>query len=606
MGTLSKPRDERLKIGRFIIRRSLGSGLQGKVFQAFDPVLEREVAIKWLNTAGGDKTAADSGIYPSEARIVARLEHPNIVPLYEAGLYRGFPYLVFAYVEGATLREKRGQGGVMPVQQALTLFREILAGVACAHAQGILHLDLSPGNIMIDTAGVPRIMDFGLAKISGMDMAGGEDGLIGSPRYMSPEHFNNHPLTARSDIFALGLILFEMLAGRSPMQADNLQALINAIANGELNLGDMDRLGLDAGLQAVIRRALSRDASRRFADAAEMKFAIDELLGLYKTGREHSTVMFLLKRMERKQNFPALSNNLLEINRLTDENNNSNVDTLANIVLRDYAITNKLLQLANSSFYGNAGIGIKTVSNAIRLLGMNIIRMTCNSLVYFNALKGGDHHLKDMLLGSFVSALIGRHFAIRFGRQDLAEEAFICGMFHRLGKSLTVFYFQEEFHEIERLVKEDSLDDEAASVRVLGIGYGDLGMAVAAHWKFPETIRESIKHPGTGQLQKPASLVEVQQQFAAFANELCELAANTPVEQGLPRLSDLSTRFAGLMPIAPVQLIELLQAAFRKLNEFSPMLGLELRGSRFVSKVDDFIASMQTSAESALAEGEET
>ena len=213
MGTLSTPRTDQLKIGRFIVSRWLGGGLQGKVFQALDPILDRQVAIKWLNPVGGNQTSRYRGTCPSEARIVAKLEHPNIVPLYEAGMYRGFPYLVFAYVDGTTLRAKWKQRGAMPVREALTLFRAILDGIACAHAQGILHLDLSPGNIMIDTAGVPRIMDFGLAKLAGVDAAGTDDNLIGTPKYMSPEHFNGRPLTARSDVFALGLILYEMVAG---------------------------------------------------------------------------------------------------------------------------------------------------------------------------------------------------------------------------------------------------------------------------------------------------------------------------------------------------------------------------------------------------------
>jgi serine/threonine protein kinase len=597
---LLKPRDEQLKIGRFIIRRWLGSGLQGKVFLAFDPVLERQVAIKWLNPTGGDKPSENRGIFPSEARIVAKLEHPNIIPLYEAGLFRDFPYLVFAYVEGITLRDNRLQNGAMPVQEALSMFSAMLAGVACAHAQGILHLDLSPSNIMIDKAGVPHIMDFGLAKLAGIDTAVCGDELRGSPLYMSPEHFNNRPLTARSDIFVLGLILFEMVSGRSPVPVENLQVLINAIADSDLDLGDMDRLGLDARLQAVIRRALSHDATSRFADAAEMKLVVDELFELLKPddrGVDHSTVMFLLKRLERKAAFPALSNNLVEINRLTDENNHTNVDMLTNIVLRDYAITNKLLQLANSSFYGSAGHGVKTISNAIHRLGMNVIRTTCNGLVYFDALKGGDQNLKDALISSFVSAFISRHFAIRLGHQDLAEEAFICGMFHRLGKSLTIFYFQEEFHEIERLIEAYGLNDEAASARVLGIGYSNLGMAVAARWKFPEAIRGSIQYLGFGQLPKPARLVELQQQIAAFANELCELAANASAEQGSLQLTDFSTRFAGLVFLSPTELVQLLEVAFNKLKEFSPVLGLELPGSRFVSRVNDFLAAMQILAE---------
>lgn len=585
-----KPRNEQLRIGRFIIRRWLGSGLQGKVFLAFDPVLERQVAIKWLNPTGGDKPSQNREIFPSEARIVAKLEHPNIVPLYEAGMYRDFPYLVFAYVEGMTLRDKRLQNGAMPVQEALSMFSAMLAGVACAHAQGILHLDLSPSNIMVDKVGVPHIMDFGLAKLAGVDAAVCGDELKGSPLYMSPEHFNNHPLTARSDIFVLGLILFEMVSGRSPVPAESLQVLINAIADSDLDLGDMDRLGLDTRLQAVIRRALSHDATSRFANAAEMKLVVDELLEPDDRDGDHSTVMFLLKRLERKTAFPALSNNLVEINRLTDENNHSNVDMLTNIVLRDYAITNKLLQLANSSFYGSTGHGVKTISNAIHRLGMDVIRMTCNGLVYFDALKNEDQNLKDALISSFVSAFISRHFAIRLGHQDLAEEAFICGMFHRLGKSLTIFYFQEEFHEIERLIKEYGFNDEAASTRVLGIGYSNLGMAVAARWKFPEAIRGSIKYLGFGKLPKPARPIELQQHIATFANELCELAASISAEQASLQLTEFSTRFAGLIFLSPAELVQLLEVAFKKLKEFSPILGLELSGSQFVSRVDNFLA----------------
>lgn len=445
---------------------------------------------------------------------------------------------------------------------------------------------------MVDIAGVPRIMDFGLAKIVSTDSVDWGDELVGSPLYMSPEHFNNRPLTARSDIFVLGLILFEMVSGRSPVPAEDLQALISAIADSELNLGDMDRLGLNSGLQSVIRRALSHDANRRFVDAAEMKLAIDELIEPNGRGDDHSTVLFLLKRLERKAAFPALSNNLVEINRLTDENSQANADILTNIVLRDYAITNKLLQLANSSFYGSTGHDVKTISNAIHRLGMNVIRTTCNGLMYFDALKGGDQNLKDALICSFVSAFISRHFAVRLGHHNLAEEAFICGMFHRLGKSLTIFYFQEEFHEIERLIEEYGLNDETASARILGISYSNLGRAVAERWKFPEAIQESIKCLDFGKLPKPTHTVEIQQQIAAFANELCELAANTSAELGSLRLDEFSTRFSKLVFLSPAELVQLLEVAIKKLKEFSPILGLELLGSRFVNSVDNFLAEM--------------
>ena len=595
MSPLPRPRDERLKIGRFIVRRWLGSGLQGKVFQAFDPILEREVAIKWLHPADGAEACASGAVEASEeARIASKLEHPNIVPLYDTGVYRGFPYLVFGYVEGTTLRERRDQGTLMPADEALAIFKSVLDAMACAHAHGILHLDLTPSNIMIDAAGVPHIMDFGLAKFVGAAEARTGDGsLMGSPRYMSPEHFNGGPLTSRSDVFAMGLILHEMVTGKSPVQAHDLRAIIDTIAKRELDLENMYRLGLDSRLQAVIWRALRHDPGGRFADAMEMKIAVEGLLQP-KSGRSsHGTVEFLLTRMQRKANFPALSNNLLEINRLTDETSQASIDTLANVVLRDYAVTNRLLKLANSSFYGRTSAGVKTVSDAIRLLGMSVIRMTCNGLTYFNAMKSKDRKLTDALISSFLSALIGRHFAIRLGRRDLAEEAFICGMFNRLGKSLAICYFEEEFGEIERLVEKDGLEDEAASARILGIGYSELGIAVAARWHFPDTILGSMRCLAPGSLQKSINPVELHQQIAAFGNELCELAAHTLADQRLLRLYDFSARFAELMTTTPAELVELMQSAFDKLEEFGPVLGLVLRDSRFINRLGDFLTAMQ-------------
>ena len=578
---------DRLRIGRFLVRRWLGDGGQGKVFLASDPLLGRQVAIKLLNATRLPGAGAHLAGLPDEARIVAGLEHPNIVPLYEAGEHRGSVYLVFAYVRGTTLHERRAQGP-LPVPKALALIAAILDGVACAHAHGVLHLDLAPRNIMIDPDGVPRVMDFGLARLAARATAGLDAGCVaGTPRYMSPEHFTEQPLTARSDVFALGLILFGLLAGRSPVQSTTLSDIVSEIADRELELGALESPSIDPRLQAVVRRALRHDPALRFADAGEMRAGLEDLL---ERGGMHSTVKFLLKRMQRKANFPALSNSLLEINRLTDADSTASVNALANVVLRDYAIANKLLKLANSSFYASGGGGVKTVSEAIRRLGMDIVRMACNGLLYFDALKGGNRDLRDALVSSFVSALIGRHFALQLGRPDLAEEAFICGMFHRLGRTLTIFYFEEEFVEIERLCGEERLDEAAAATRVLGVDYGELGAAVAARWKFPESICASIQSPGPGRLSKPAGAAQMQQQIAAFANELCELITRASADQARTRLEGFCARFEGLLPITSTELGGLLQSAFRKLEEFAPVLGVELGGNGFVARVEAFLA----------------
>lgn len=588
-----KPEKDALKLGRFIVKRWLGAGLQGKVFLAFDPDLERHVAIKWLNPGDGAKPDPAAAC-PSEARIVARMSHPNIVPLYEAGSYRGFPFLVFAYVEGSTLRERHMRSGAMPAGEALSIFCSVVDGVAHAHAQGVLHLDLSPGNIMIDASGVPRIMDFGLAKFAGRDAAGDDydDELKGTPQYMSPEHFRDEPLTAGTDVFSLGLIFFEMLTGHSPVQAQSLQELIMTIVDKDLDLSALDTQGVDASLKALIRRSLRNDPGERFADATGLKQALEECRAPQEPG-SHGTVEFLLNRMQRKSNFPALSNNLVEINRMTADDANVGVEDLARVILRDYAITNKLLKLANSSLYGRAGQGVKTVSGAISLLGMNVIRTTCNGLAFFSAMQDGNADLKDALLSSFASALIGRHCAQRMNRRDLAEEVFICGMFHRLGRTLALYYFDKEFREIERLIADQGHTAEDASAGVLGISYGNLGMAVAARWNFPAAIQEGIRALPPGRLRKPATDSAIQGQIAGFANELCELAACTAGEDGHAELTALAARHGALMETSPQGLLELLSSVFDKLAEFAPVLGVELRQSGFAKCVGSFLAAME-------------
>lgn len=597
--TRSNPRHEAPKIGRFVVRRWLGTGLHGKVFLAFDPLLARQVAIKRLNPGHAPGGLAQSPVLPDEARIVASLEHPNIVPLYEAGVHGGFPYLVFAFVQGSTLKDGRALG-LLPPAKVVSLVGAILDGVACAHARGVLHLDLSPANILIGADGVPRVTDFGLARLIGRSAAPAgvsPDGhcVAGTPRYMSPEHFEGRPLTARSDVFALGLILFELLVGRSPLQSGNLPGLIAEITGSELDLAALDTASIDPRLRVLVRRALRRDPGQRFSDAGEMRAALEELIEPSDGSGMHSTVKFLIKRLQRKASFPALSNSLLEIRRLTDDHGRSSVDALAGVVLRDYAVTKKLLKLANSTFYARGG-SVRTVSGAIQLLGTNVVRMACSGFVVFDALMSGNRDLREALLGSFVAALLGRHLAMHLGRPDLAEEAFICGMFHRLGKSLAIFYLAEESAEVERLARGGGRFPEEASARVLGVGYGELGSAVARHWRFPETICASILAPAPGRLARPANVIQMQQQIAAFANELCELATQGSADPPGLRLVSFCGRFEALVPAAPEDLCELLRSALKKLEEFAPVLGVDPGASRFVEDAREFLAGTQAAA----------
>ncbi|MFZ3083765.1 serine/threonine-protein kinase, partial [Rhodoferax ferrireducens] len=214
-------------LGRFELRRILGRGAQSTVWLAFDPRLERDVAIKLMKIgAGSDASALAQWL--QEARSVSRLTHPNIVPVFEADVQDQQPYLVFEYVPGQTLADRLAkQGAILPID-AVALMLGVLDALVVAHAAGVVHRDLKPSNIVIDPTGRARVMDFGIAaRIQEEGGNSAEAPTGGTPGYMSPEAAQNLPPTPLMDIFSAGMVLAEMLSGqalnaeRDPYRANN-------------------------------------------------------------------------------------------------------------------------------------------------------------------------------------------------------------------------------------------------------------------------------------------------------------------------------------------------------------------------------------------------
>ena len=202
------------RVGRFELRRVLGSGAQATVWLAHDPRLDREVAVKLLDPRGD---ALALRMWLQEARAVSRLTHPHIVPVFEADDSGGEPYLVFEYVPGLTLAERRRIQPEMPPREAVSLMLGILDALAAAHEQGIVHRDLKPSNVLLGSDGRPRVMDFGIAaRISSGAGTGDTDTperVVGTPGCMSPEAARGEAPLPGMDVFAAGVMLGELLAG---------------------------------------------------------------------------------------------------------------------------------------------------------------------------------------------------------------------------------------------------------------------------------------------------------------------------------------------------------------------------------------------------------
>jgi adenylate cyclase len=270
------------RLGRYKLLGRLGSGGMGEVYRAHDPELQREVAIKILPP----EVAADRGRlkrFRHEARIVARLGHPNVLTIHDVGRHRGRPFLVTELLEGETLR-RRLQRGALPVARALDCATQIARGLAAAHERNIVHRDLKPENVFLTRDGRMKILDFGVAKLhhpppgdtGGKPTQTDPAARMGTPGYMSPEQVRGLPLDHRSDIFSLGSVLLEMLSGRGPFERDTPAETMTAILREEP--AALPRtLDLPLGLRRLIQRCLRKEREGRFQTTHDLALALEAL-----------------------------------------------------------------------------------------------------------------------------------------------------------------------------------------------------------------------------------------------------------------------------------------------------------------------------------------
>ena len=250
-------------IGRYRLLGELGRGAMGVVYRAEDPNIGRTVALKTqrLDVQGEEQQELLRRLR-QEARSAGVLNHPNIVTIYDAGEQDALFYIAMEYIEGTTLQSMLTGGHPLPVDQVVEVARQVCAGLDYAHARQIVHRDIKPANIMITPEGAAKIMDFGIAKTgTGMTSAGQ---VLGTPSYMSPEQVKGKPLDGRSDLFSVGVILYEAVTGQKPFTGDNITTIVYKIVNEEpVPPRELD-LSVHPGLNQVITRALCKNLDQRY------------------------------------------------------------------------------------------------------------------------------------------------------------------------------------------------------------------------------------------------------------------------------------------------------------------------------------------------------
>ncbi|MBS1190226.1 MAG: Protein kinase:GAF [Rhodocyclaceae bacterium] len=578
------------KIGRFEIRGELGRGAQSVVYLGFDPQLQREIAIKTLRLAGPGAPQSEQLL--EEARLVGKLRHPNIVPIFQAGEEGEELYLVFEYVPGKNLAEFLQESGALPPVKAVSILQPILDAIIHAHSQGIIHRDLKPSNILLDEDGTPRVMDFGIAaRVEGLKP--GELEYSGTPAYMAPEYIERREISERTDIFAAGLILYEMLTGQRAIQGGNIYQVMHRIANENIVLPE--GIGpVDERLSAILAKAVVRDPNVRYQTMEQFAEALDNYLDPEGEDKRDSsgkqaTLDFLLRRMRHKSDFPALSESVSAINKIASSETES-INKLSNSILKDFALTNKLLRLVNSAYYRPAGGGsISTVSRAVIVLGFETVRNIAITVLLFEHLqnKANANQLKEEFLRVNLAGILAKGLAAAAQMRDL-EQAFICALFHNLGRLLSQYYFPEETDEIRRVMEQKECGDDQAALQVLGISFQDLGVAIARQWGFPPVIVNTMRKLDAGPVRKPVTQEDRLRVLAGMSSELCRVMGLAP-DLREKEMRKVVARFKNPVGVEDKAVDEAVQHSIVELVEFARIIQLNLKQTAFGRQLRSFI-----------------
>jgi serine/threonine-protein kinase len=265
--------------GRYRLEERIGSGGMSTVYRAFDETLERWVAIKVLHhTMEDDPVQLER--FRREARTVARLNHPHVVTVIDAGEDDGHPFIVFEYVDGDTLKGLIKRIGPLPVVEAVAYAIEIGRGLMAAHHERLVHRDVKPQNVLIDPDGRAKVTDFGISRSLDSDGLTATGRVLGTTDYVAPEQALGEDVTEQSDVYSLGICLFEMLTGNVPFSAESQVGVAMKHVRDPLPDVQSLRPEMSAALAAIVERSTAKETSNRYADAAEMVEDLEQALGI--------------------------------------------------------------------------------------------------------------------------------------------------------------------------------------------------------------------------------------------------------------------------------------------------------------------------------------
>ena len=258
-------------IGRYALKYQIGEGGLGTVYAAHDPLLSRLIAIKTLNVElAADQRAEFNAMFLNEARAAAGLSHPHIVTVFDAGVSDNNAYIAMELLKGRDLRQLRQDGWRPTPTQAALIVRRVADALAYAHSKGVVHRDIKPANIFMVGRTQPRVLDFGIARVAHQHDSPMQDVAGGSPYYMSPEQVRQDPVDRRSDVFSLGVVLYELLTEQKPFRGNTLEQITAAVLDEQPPPAHTVNRELPKGLSDIAERAMQKDPEQRFRSARSL------------------------------------------------------------------------------------------------------------------------------------------------------------------------------------------------------------------------------------------------------------------------------------------------------------------------------------------------
>src|SRR5258707_10547242 len=272
------------RIGKYDIIKPLGKGAMGIVYLAHDTILERDVALKVMVASIADDPELKQR-FEREAKAVARMTHPNVVNVFDLGSHTdGSPFIAMELLKGMDLQKAIRTPPPLTLERKVNIIVQVLAGLAHAHQAGIVHRDIKPANIFINQDGTVKIMDFGVARLTTASMTG-TGNIVGTADYMSPEQVKGAKVDGRSDLFSVGCMLYELIAGQRPFHSDNLMAIFYKITHEDVDFSLLPQTPEYLSLQPILQKALAKNLEDRYQNAYEFAVGLRQYLEAHASSR---------------------------------------------------------------------------------------------------------------------------------------------------------------------------------------------------------------------------------------------------------------------------------------------------------------------------------